>query len=801
MFSLRFTALGLLASGLLAQTHSAADLGRAITGAGLDPAACYRVRDLVISEEDTRFYLTDGYLIFGKPVNGAPVAAFFTSDVDGGDAEVLLLPPNRAERSSLAGYTGSPNLDEHFTNAVFLFTETRARGLAEEIRSKSEVESSPAQGALLRDQWGRAVNELAASFESRMVLDLLSGSPVKKGFFEAAIQGRKLGNFEIGYDDRAHEQIHAGQLGMRNDRTYFDTWTSFVSESHRTAETPPPEEQILSYRIEATLDPALVLHCVTRVRVRTTAESRLVIPFELSGQMRATEAKLDGAAAEVYERDSLRETAVAGTENELVLVIPPQPLNPGSEHEIEIHHEGKVVQDAGHQVYYVGSRGSWYPSRGDQFAEYDATFRYPKNLDLVSAGQVTEDRTEDDYRVTRRVTHDRIHALGFNLGVYQSKLLERGGTQIEVSANRELETALRPLTAAPQTTDVPPAGIPRRVRTPPGTATPETTDIVSPPDQLARVADEIAAAVDFYRARFGPPPVERIEVSPVPGRFGQGFAGMIYLSTLSYLPVTVRPLSLMSEWQQIFFGGLLRAHEVAHQWWGNIVTAAGYRHEWVMESLANYSALMFLESRGGPRIVDGILNEYRRQLLTKGPDGQIAEAEGPVVEGRRLDNSNNPNAWSAVVYGKGTWIMHMLRRRMGDAAFLQMMTEMRRRYEWKSIDTEQFRGLCAEFLPPHSPDPKLENFFDQWVYGTGIPTLKLTYSVKGKPGALRLTGTIAQSNVSDDFSLTVPIEIQTGRGKVMKTVETGSEPAQFSAPVTAATAKAVLDPGLTILRR
>ena len=60
--------------------------------------------------------------------------------------------------------------------------------------------------------------------------------------------------------------------------------------------------------------------------------------------------------------------------------------------------------------------------------------------------------------------------------------------------------------------------------------------------------------------------------------------------------------------------------------------------------------------------------------------------------------------------------------------------ELRRRYEWKTIDTEQFRLLCAEFLPPQSPDPKLENFFDQWVYGTGIPTLKLTYAVKGKPG-------------------------------------------------------------------
>ena len=53
--------------------------------------------------------------------------------------------------------------------------------------------------------------------------------------------------------------------------------------------------------------------------------------------------------------------------------------------------------------------------------------------------------------------------------------------------------------------------------------------------------------------------------------------------------------------------------------------------------------------------------------------------------------------------------------------FTKMLTELRRRYEWKTIDTEQFRLLCAEFVPKGSPDPKLENFFDQWVYGTGIP--------------------------------------------------------------------------------
>jgi aminopeptidase N len=210
---------------------------------------------------------------------------------------------------------------------------------------------------------------------------------------------------------------------------------------------------------------------------------------------------------------------------------------------------------------------------------------------------------------------------------------------------------------------------------------------------------------------------------------------------------------------------------------------------------------MFLESRHGPKIIDSMLDQYRRQLLAKGLDGETAESEGPVVQGRRLENSNNPNAWIAVAYGKGAWIIHMLRRRLGDAGFMKMLAELQRRYAWKTIDTEQFRLLCAEFLPPRSPDPTLENFFDQWVYGTGIPSLKLTYSVKGKPGAWKLTGTVTQSDVPDDFNVSVPVEIQTGRGKVVRQVETGSEPASFSIVVEAANAKAVLDPGSSVLRR
>src|SRR6266481_1851125 len=105
-----------------AMAGTAADIARAVRENGFDRGECYRVRDLSFIKEDLRIYFTDGYLIFSKPVAGRRMAAVFTADVEGGDGEVILLPPDRAERRSLASYIDSPNLDEHFKTALFLFT-------------------------------------------------------------------------------------------------------------------------------------------------------------------------------------------------------------------------------------------------------------------------------------------------------------------------------------------------------------------------------------------------------------------------------------------------------------------------------------------------------------------------------------------------------------------------------------------------------------------------------------------------------------------------------------------------------
>lgn len=787
--------LAICAANAPAQLHSASDLGHQVLAASLDPSECYHIREIRIDQADVTFYLTEGYLIFGKPVNGAAVSAVFTTEVEGGDAEVVLLPPDRAERRSLAAFTASPNLDEHFTEAVFFFTDDTARSLGERVRADPSSSRDPAFGRLMAERWNLAVSNLTSGFQTRIVLDLLMHRAGGKGFFEAVVRGRTLGDFDVIRDRRTSEQIAAGKVVNHDGSQQWETWTRFVARDRRGMPPPSPEEEILGYRIDASMDTALAMRCVTRLRIRATANSRDILPFDLDSGMRVTSAKVDGMPAEVYGHALQREGLVQNSGNELFIVVPPLPLEAGSVHDVEIVHEGKVVGDTGNRIYSVSARGTWYPGRGAQFASYDVTFHYPGNLDLVSAGAVKEDRTENGVRTTRRVPEGRLRLLGFNLGRYTRRESERNGITLGVSANPAFEASLRP--AAPTALAIPsPAPASHVLRLPqtiqPASAPPE------PADRVEAISGEMLGAIEYFRSRFGDPPLRHIEVSPVTGVFGQGFAGMIYLPTLMYLNPIDLPTGVASRFDDAFMGEVLRAHEVAHQWWGNIVTTDSYHHEWLMESLANYSALMYLESRMGPKTVERALDIYRAELLVKGPDGATAESRGPVVEGRRLESSAVPRAANAVLYGKGTWIIHMLRRQLGDARFMKMLVELRRRYEWKTITTDEFRQLCAEFLPAGSRDPKLIDFFDQWVYDIGIPTLKLTYSVAGR----KLTGTLTQTDVPDDFSVTVPVEIRAGAAKpVVKLIRTADEPVRFTVDVPGPGARATLDPEWSVLRR
>ncbi len=148
--------------------------------------------DLNFNKEDVKIYLGAGYLIFTNQIHGTRLGAVFIASADGGDADVLLLPPTRSERASLATFTNSPNLEEHFKSAAFVFTDGTGDDLLAQLQNNPSAKKSPEMGGLSASIGPRCCSNLISSFETRVVYDVLSPSATS-GIFYMAVSGNSTG--------------------------------------------------------------------------------------------------------------------------------------------------------------------------------------------------------------------------------------------------------------------------------------------------------------------------------------------------------------------------------------------------------------------------------------------------------------------------------------------------------------------------------------------------------------------------------------------------------------------------------
>jgi Peptidase family M1 domain len=773
---------------------TAADLARLIRESGMDPAECYRVRDLRFVKDDIKLYLNDGYLIFSKPVLGQRLSALFTTDVEGGDGEVIVIPPTRSERQSLAAFTQSPNLDEHVRTILMILTDDSMAVLRTALEQQQDsVKKAASAGALLAERWDPVVANISGPMQMRLVADLLSARPAKTGLAFFAISGVALGNFDILSDARANHRMVMRQRAEREGHDELNVWTDFLPRriTSTVSSVPNPvaprqaaqtdwEFTLSRYRIDAEIANDLGVRAVTRVSALIGPDPVRAFAFEVARNMQVTAVRIDGTPAELMRDESQRGRVKGGTEEVEFLAVAPMALIPGSTHEFEFEHRGNVIATRGDGVYFVSARGSWYPHIPGQFATYDLNFRYPKRLTLVAAGEPVEDRIDGDARITHRRMTVAVGAAGFNLGIYEAVTGTAAGVNFEVYGNRNLEESLRPPVTLPGPSPTP--QLPSRAR---GTRIPQPPMAIPfSPDPVARlraVAGDVAASLEFFSGMFGPPVMKTLTVAPIPGGFGQGFPGLVYLSTFAYIDAVSRPAALRDAREQVFYSDLMVPHEVAHQWWGSVISTAHSEDEWLLEALANYSSLLWLEKKRGLKEMETVLNGYRSELLEKDSQGKTYESAGPIVWGDRLNGQAASRTWRAITYGKGTWIMHMLRRRMGDDAFFKLLAELRRRYEFKLVTTADFQALARELRPRGLSAEGVDAFFDNWVYATGIPTLKLRYTVSGVAPAVKLSGSIDQSGAGDDFSMDAPVEVQFAKGSQTIWVRTTGDDNTFTA--------------------
>jgi hypothetical protein len=392
------------------------------------------------------------------------------------------------------------------------------------------------------------------------------------------------------------------------------------------------------------------------------------------------------------------------------LLVTKKELDPSPVHRVEIHYAGSIISQE-NSSYLVGERSLWYPHSDTMLTRFDLRFHCPEHLEIVSSGELMDEHVENGLRSVHRRTTSPQQMVGFNLGEYEEQSLDSSPYRIQSYEDKMLKAGFN--------------GIPA-----------EAAEI------LRHYTREWLALND-----------RTLAITPVPADFGQGFPGLIYLARTAYLPDADRPPRERTEQSKIFFSNLLLPHEIAHQWWGNLVTADGYRSDWLMEAMANSSALEFIDSNGGAAISTAVLEQYRTDLGVI-INGKTVESSGPVDFGIRILTTAGFPAWQTVIYKKGTWILQMLRARMGNEAFIKMQSELLRNYSGKPVSNEDFRKVASRYIPANQPDRDLELFFDTWVYGTGVPKI-----------AMNRAGTkVRVSEVDDAFTADLPLHCKSKSG-------------------------------------
>jgi aminopeptidase N len=177
----------------------------------------------------------------------------------------------------------------------------------------------------------------------------------------------------------------------------------------------------------------------------------------------------------------------------------------------------------------------------------------------------------------------------------------------------------------------------------------------------------------------------------------------------------------------------LMAHEIAHQWFGNSVTENDWHHLWLSEGFATYLTAVYQEKTYGAENLNKTMISARETVLK-----YYQKSQTPVIDTTAKDLMKLLNANS---YQKGAWVLHMLRRKIGDENFWNGMRLFYETYRNKNVLTIDFQRIMEK-----TSNTDLSEFFRQWLYTTGQPELKIT-NRKGKKGTYEITVEQTQKNI------------------------------------------------------
>ncbi len=233
------------------------------------------------------------------------------------------------------------------------------------------------------------------------------------------------------------------------------------------------------------------------------------------------------------------------------------------------------------------------------------------------------------------------------------------------------------------------------------------------------------------------------------------------------------------------------AHELSHQWWGDVVSNRDWSHLWLSEGFATYFSSLWTEYAKGE-------DEFRYELWNQA-NAYIHEDSTrfrrPIVYTRYKNADEMLNAHT---YPGGSRRLHTLRFVLGDTVFWKVLNAFIRKYEYQSVDTKDFQKVIEEVT-----GKDFSWFFDEWLYHAGYPEFEVRTSWNPETKAVRLWVKQTQKldSVTTLFEIPVDVEIVSQDGKHLYRIELDKAEQDFSFPSEEKPITVTFDKGNWILKR
>jgi hypothetical protein len=719
------------------------------------------------------FRFRSGTVCFVAPVNGKVTGAVFQ-----GDGLFLLAPPSESERKSLQYLSKQDEFSEHFERVLLRFTDSTYN----ELKKASAPATSGCDANVLKDSQNVTRHRIKHNLEIDILAELLSPHP--RPLFVAFIHGKN-------YNDKEIFQLDPNQDVDQVDFFTYDEnksgdWASFSFTEPHPAGSVGRGLRMEHHTLETSFEKSGALSGKASTTFVSLRDGLRVVPLSLFPTLRVQAVvSSDGQPLSFIQEDKHDDADFA--------VILAKPLAAGEKFSFTTTYAGKdAVSNEGGDNYFPIARQDWYPNSVaaglGEYASYDMTFRIPKGMRMAATGALVSETNEGNQNVSVWKSEVPQTVAGFNFGRFkvEEAKLTKPPVLIQSFANEEPPAWVQNIQNSAN------GSLPGESAIP-GVAlgTMNTTLL----NKKALAEGELA--VQLYTDYFGPSLFTQLHITQQTAcNFGQSWPSLVWIPICYYFDDTVRHQFGM-DWGSRGYWKVVTPHEVAHQWWGHTVGFSSSRDQWMSEGFADMSASLYLSyvEKDQKKFIT-FWNDERELLLEKDAQGFRAIDAGPITMGYRASNSHTGlGITRRLIYPKGAYVLHMLRmmlydNRTGDQQFKAMMQDFASIYRGKAATTEDFKAIVEKHMTREMDldgNQKMDWFFNDYVYGTELPSYKLDYTfAPDSTGDQILDFKITQSNVDGKFKMLVPIYLELDNGKMFllgRAHLSGTAPVQAKVPL------------------